>query len=75
MSPYAKAVLSALRLVALGCMLTSLLLYSNDIYLHLRHRRATASWVLALKGLPFLAGVALFWKSRAWAERLTEDLD
>jgi hypothetical protein len=30
---------------------------------------------LALKAIPFLTGLILFWKSRALAERLTKDLD
>ncbi len=75
MSPYAKAVLSACRLLALGCLFVSLGLYANDIYLYLSHRPASGFLVLALKGLPFLAGAALFWKSRAIAEHLTKDLD
>jgi hypothetical protein len=76
MSPYAKAVLSALRLLALGCMLASLTLYANDVYLNLTHRPpADAGWVLALKGVPFLAGAVLLWKSRGLAERFTKDLD
>jgi hypothetical protein len=75
MSPYAKAVLAALRLLALGGVLTSLGLYANDIFLYLSHRPANGPLVLALKGLPLLAGAALFWKSRALAEHLTQDLD
>jgi hypothetical protein len=75
MSPYAKAVLAALRLLALGGMLASLSLYANDIYLYLTHRSSDAPWVLALKGLPFLAGAILFYKSRALAVRFTKDLE
>ena len=75
MSPYAKAVLAALRLLALGGMLASLSLYANDAYLYLTHRSSDVPWVLALKALPFLAGAALFFKSRALAERFTKDLE
>ena len=75
MSPYAKAVCSAFRLLALGGMLVSLGLYANDIYLHLSHRPASGFLVLALKGLPLLAGAVLFWESRPLAEYLTKDLD
>jgi len=75
MSPYTKAVLAAFRLLALGCMLVSLGLYANDVYLYLSHRPANGFLVLALKALPFLAGAALFWKSRAIAEHFTKDLD
>jgi hypothetical protein len=56
-------------------VLTSLGLYANDIFLYLSHRPANGPLVLALKGLPLLAGAALFWKSRALAEHLTQDLD
>jgi hypothetical protein len=76
MSPYAKAVLAALRLLALGGALVSLGLYANDLYLCLSHQPAAdGSFALALKSLPFLAGAVLFWKSRAWAEHFTKDLD
>jgi hypothetical protein len=75
MSPSAKAVLAALRLLALGGMLASLSLYANDIYLYLTHQSPGAPWVLGLKGLPFLAGAVLFYKSRALAVRFTKDLE
>jgi hypothetical protein len=79
MSPYAKAVRAAFRLLALGCMLASLGLYANDIgwhiILHWSDRPPSGRWVLGLKGLPFLAGAVLFWKSRALAEHFTKDLD
>ncbi|MGO8697947.1 MAG: hypothetical protein ACLQVY_09550 [Limisphaerales bacterium] len=75
MSPYAKAVLAALRLLAWGGMLTSLSLYANDVYLYLTHRSSDVPSVLALKGLPFLAGAVLLFKSRSLAERFTKDLE
>jgi hypothetical protein len=75
MSPYAKAVLAALRLLALGGILASLSLYANDVYLYLTHRFSEVPWVLALKGLPFLAGAVLFCKSRVLAVRFTKDLE
>ena len=56
-------------------MLASLSLYANDIYLYLTHQSPGAPWVLGLKGLPFLAGAVLFYKSRALAVRFTKDLE
>jgi hypothetical protein len=79
MSPYAKAVLAGIHFLALGCMLGSLGLCATDfIELYQWHwsvRPSSGFFVLALKGLPFLAGAVLFWKGRAIAEYLTKDLD
>jgi hypothetical protein len=79
MSPYTKAVRAAFRVLALGCMLVSLGLYANDIgwhiFLHWSDRPPSGFLLLALKGLPFLGGAVLFWKSRAIAEHFTRDLD
>ena len=75
MSPYAKAVLSVLRLVAFGCIILSLSLYSTDYFLYLKHRPMSGWGWLALKGLPLLAGLVLGWNARGLAERWTQDLD
>jgi hypothetical protein len=75
MSPYAKAALSVLRLAAFGCIILSLALYSSDYFLYLSHRPLPGTGALALKGVPFLAGLMLYWKARPLAERLTRDLD
>jgi hypothetical protein len=75
MSPYTKAALSGLRLLAFGCIILSLALYSSDYFLYLSHRPLPKPSVLALKGAPLFAGLALYWKARALAERLTRDLD
>ncbi|HEX4120009.1 MAG TPA: hypothetical protein VH619_05215 [Verrucomicrobiae bacterium] len=75
MSPYAKAALSVLRLIAFGCIILSLALYSTDYFLFLSHRPLPGPWMLALKGVPFLAGLILYWKARPWALRLTRDLE
>ena len=75
MSPYAKAALSALRLIAFGCIILSLALYSSDFFLFVAHRPLPGAGVLALKGAPFLAGVIIYWKARPWALRLTRDLE
>jgi hypothetical protein len=79
MSPYAKAVLAGIHFLALGCVLVSLGLYANDIGRHLfwslSERPPNGVLVLALKGLPSLAGVVLFWKGRAIAQHFTKDLE
>lgn len=75
MSPYAKAALSVFRLIAFGCIILSLALYSSDFFLFLSHRPATGAGLLALKGAPFLAGLVLYWKARPLASRLTRDLE
>jgi len=75
MSPYAKAVLSVLRLVAFGCIILSLAFYSSDYFLYLSHRPLPGPGRLALKGAPLLAGLVLYWKGRALAIRLTRDLE
>ena len=75
MNPLGKAALSVLRLVAFGCIILSLAFYSSDFFLYLAHKPVSGPGVLALKGAPFLAGIILYWKARAIAERLTRDLD
>jgi hypothetical protein len=75
MSPYAKAALSVLRLIAFGCIILSLAFYSSDYFLYLSHRPLPGRALLALKGAPFLAGLVLYWKGRPLAERLTRDLE
>jgi len=74
-SPYAKAVLSALRLAALGLIILGLGLCASDLFLYLRHRSFSAPALLALKAAPALAGVALYWKAKPIALHFTKDLD
>jgi hypothetical protein len=74
-SPYIKAALFLIRLIATGFVLCSLFLYYDDLYLLLSHKPPHRTAVLALKAVPMLAGLAVFWKSRAMAELLTKDLD
>jgi hypothetical protein len=75
MSPYAKAVLSVLRLIAFGSIILSLSLYSTDYFLYLKHQPMSGWGLLALKGAPLLAGLILGWNARALAEHFTRDLD
>jgi hypothetical protein len=74
-SPYTKAALFVLRLIAFGFVVTGFGLWAGDLFLLLRHRPTAGPAMLALKGLPVLAGMILFWKSQGLAERLTKDLD
>jgi hypothetical protein len=75
MNPYTKAVLSVLRLAALGLIVLGPCLCAGDLFLYLRHRPTAGPWRLALKGLPTLGGVALYWKARCLAERWTKDME
>jgi hypothetical protein len=75
MNPYTKAVLSVLRLAAIALILLGPSLCASDLFLYLSNRPIAGPWRLALKGLPTLAGVILYWKSRGAAVRLTKDLD
>jgi hypothetical protein len=74
-SPYIKAALFLIRLIATAFLLCGLFLYYDDLYLWLSGKPPHPILVLALKAVPMLVGLAVFWKSRAIAERLTRDLD
>jgi hypothetical protein len=79
MTPSAKAVLAGIHILALGCILVSLTLYADEFgYLLVSHEAAhptSGVFVLALKGVPILAGGVLYWKGRSLAESLTKDLN
>jgi hypothetical protein len=75
MSPYAKAVVSVLRLASCGLIILSFGLCSSDFYLFLSHRPYSKPVVLALKIAPALGGLALAWKAKPIAIHLTKDLD
>ncbi len=75
MSPYTRAALFAIRLIAFGLVILGLCLYSTDLFLLLSHRPPRPGAALALKGLPVLAGLILYWKSHDIARELTKDLD
>jgi hypothetical protein len=74
-SPYARVVLSIIRLIAFGAIVFSVCLLSSDVFLYFSHRPTSGALFLVLKGLPFLAGIVLFWKSSDMADHLTKDLD
>jgi hypothetical protein len=72
---WTKVAQSVIRLIAFALVVISCFLYADDLYLFLSHRPAPRSGRLALKAIPFLIGLILYWKSRALAVRLTKDLD
>ena len=74
-SPYAKAALFVIRLLACGLLILGFGLYASDLYLYLSHRAISRTPVLALKAAPVLAGAALYAKARRLAVHLTKDLD
>jgi hypothetical protein len=78
LSPYAKAALFVIRLVACGLIILSLGLFATDVFLYLSpepHHPISRPVVLALKAVPALAGAALYGKSKAIAIQLTKNLD
>jgi hypothetical protein len=75
MSPYAKAVLFVLRLIACGLIILGFGLYATDLSLHMMHRPISGPALLALKAAPVLAGVALLVKAKTMAIHLTKDLE
>jgi hypothetical protein len=74
-SPYAKAVLFVIRLIACGLIILGFGLYAADLSLHMTHRPISGPAMLALKAAPVLAGVALLVRARAMAIHLTKNLD
>jgi len=74
-SPYTKAALSAIRLIAAGFILLSLAWYCPDLILWLTHRVPHRVFVLVLKAVPLVAGAVLYWKSDDIARWLTKDLE
>jgi hypothetical protein len=72
---YTKVAQATIRLLAFALVIISLLLYVDDLRLLLSQMPLPRPGWLALKAIPFLTGLILFWKSRALAERLTKDLD
>jgi hypothetical protein len=75
MSPYAKAALFVIRLIACGLIILAFGLCAGDLYLYLSHRPVSRPAVLALKASPVLAGAVLYARSKAMAIHLTKDLE
>jgi hypothetical protein len=75
MSPYARIVVSVIRLIACGLIILGFAFCASDFYLYLSHRPISRPVALALKASPVLAGVALLVKAKAIAIHLTKDLD
>ena len=75
MSPYTKAALSVIRMVAAGFIVLSLGLYCPDLFLWLSHHPLHHAGVLLLKAVPLVIGLVLYWKSDPMAKWLTKDLD
>ncbi len=76
MNPYTKAVLSVLRLVAAGLILTSLVYLSSFVFFAVgRKASGEGFFPVMLKGVPMILGVILWMRSYAIARKLTEDFD
>src|SRR5580704_16635482 len=74
-TPYTRAALFLIRLIAAGFVICSLCLYSSDLFLWLSHHPPHRLGWLALKAVPLLIGLAIYWKSEDIAKQLTKDLD
>jgi hypothetical protein len=76
MNPYTKAALFLIRLIAFGCIMTSLLLLGSYVF-YLKGDRHPEGGVLSLivKTLPLIIGAVLLVKSYAIAKKLTQDFD
>jgi hypothetical protein len=74
-SPYAKAVLFVIRLIACGLIILGCGLCAGDLFLYLSHHPVPRPALLALKAAPVLAGAALYGKARPMAIHFTKDLD
>ena len=73
---YTKVALSIIRLAAFGFIVFSLSVCASDVFLYLSPSHTPLKPILlVLKCLPFLFGLALFWKSHPLAVHLTKDLD
>jgi hypothetical protein len=75
LSPYAKAALFVIRLIACGLIILGFGLCAGDLYLYMSHHPISRPAVLALKAAPALAGAVLYGKARSMAIHLTKDLD
>jgi hypothetical protein len=74
-NPYRKAALFVLRLIAAGFIILSLCWCLPELFLWTAHHPLKHPVLLALKTVPFVIGLLLYWKGGQIAEQLTKDLD
>lgn len=72
---WTKVAQAVIRLVAFALIVISLLLYLDDIRAVLTQGELSRPVVLVLKGIPFLLGLILSFKTDSLAARWTKDLD
>jgi hypothetical protein len=72
---WSKVAQAVIRLVAFALCIVSVLLYLSDLEAALTQRQLSRPAILLLKGIPFLLGLILAFKSQALAARFTKDLD
>ena len=76
MSPYRRAALFVVRMVAFGFIICSLLLLGTYvIYMKAGKQPEGGFAPFVLKALPGAVGIVLLFKSSAIARRITEDFD
>lgn len=76
MSPYRRAALLLIRLVAFGLMLFGLLQMGAYFYVKQMGKPPEDSLIMiSLKTMPLVIGLIMLFKSSALAKRLTEDFE
>ena len=75
MSPYTKAALFIIRLVAFAFVLFGALPLGADYFARRQHRPAAGTLWLFLEIFSLLLGFVLLFKSREIAKKLTEDFE
>jgi small-conductance mechanosensitive channel len=75
-NPYCRAALFLIRLVAIGLVVTGLMLLAGDVVNWMaRSPVATRTWVVPLEVLLMIIGALLLLRSRKLAHRFTEQFD
>jgi hypothetical protein len=75
-NPYTKAILSLIRMISAGLMVTSLVYLSSCVFFAVGRKESGEGFLpLALKSAPFVLGLVLWFKAYAISRKLTEDFD
>ena len=76
MSPYEKAILFLIRSLALGLVLTSLVLYGSYFFYMVAGKKAEETiQAKILKGVPLITGVILLIKGGSIARKIAEKIE
>lgn len=67
--------MSIFRLIGFGIMAIAVVLLAEDIFLMLARHQTGITLKMGLEATLFLLGIAVVWKSSAFARRLTQDFE